>query len=64
MYNVFQVLTKTAVETFWRHFIVIFRNNVFIDSDPYMYDQSDNLIQNVSNLIVTTRAQSTSKNLK
>ena len=64
MYNVFQVLTKTAVETFWRHFIVNFRNNVIIDSDPYMYDQSDNLIQNVSNLIVTTRAQSTSKNLK
>ena len=36
----------------------------FIDSNPQTYDQSDNLIQNASNPIVTTQARSTSKNLK
>ena len=58
------MVTKTAAETFWRNFTWTFRNNVFIDSDPQMYDQSDNLIQNASTPIVTMRARSTSKNLK
>ena len=35
----------------------------FVDSDPQMHDQSDNLVQNASTKIVTTRARSTSKNL-
>ena len=64
MYNVFQTVTKTAVETFWRNFIVNFRNNVFIDHDPQTYDQNDNLMQNASTQIVTTRARSISKNLR
>ena len=35
----------------------------FVDSDPQMHDQSDNLVQNASTKIVITRARSTSKNL-
>ena len=61
---VFQIVTKTPVETFWRNSLVNFGNNVFIDFDPQMYDQSDSMIQNASTPIVTTGAQSTSKNLK
>ena len=61
---VFQIITKTAVESFRRIFIVNCRNSVFIDSDLQTYDQSDNLVQNNSSPIVTTRARSTSKNLK
>ena len=64
MYNVFQIVTKTAAEIFWRHYIVNFTNNVFINSNPYVYDQSKSLIQNASASIVTTRVGSTSKNLK
>ena len=47
-----------------RHFIVYFRNSVFIDSDRYAYDRSDNLTKNASISIVTTRARRKSKNLK
>ena len=58
------MVTKTAAEIFCRNFIWTFRNNVFIDSDLQMYDQSDNLIQNASTPIVTTWTRSTSKNSK
>ena len=58
------MVTKTAAKTFCRNFIWTFRNNVFIDSDLQMYDQSDNLIQNASTPIVITWTRSTSKNSK
>ena len=43
--------------------MVNFRN-IFIDSNPPTYDQSDNLVQNASTAIVTILARSTSKDVK